>query len=101
MSHLLDKIHSVTTIGPVRLEPLPDGRYMLHIEEDPAKIAARKASQLRFMKRLCQSMAPDAIESLSNEQRQDFMRFAASRTMTCDGESESSSKGEEPGSPSP
>ena len=29
----MSKTHSVKTIGPVRLEPLPDGRYLLHIEQ--------------------------------------------------------------------
>lgn len=25
----------IKTIGPVRLEPLPDGRYLLHLDETP------------------------------------------------------------------
>lgn len=54
MSDPMSKTHSVTTIGPVRLEPLPDGRYMLHIEQpvtpeiDLEKLAHQVAEKIKL-----------------------------------------------------
>lgn len=31
MSDLISTFHSVKTIGPVRLELLPDGQYLIHL----------------------------------------------------------------------
>jgi len=62
----LGPITTVKTIGPVRLEPLPDGRYLIHLEtiaDDPdaMKNLARHAAQL--IRDLDQKRRPSPEES--------------------------------------
>ncbi len=58
----MSKTHSVKTIGPVRLELLPDGRYLLHIEQQPeidvAALAQRVVKEIRRQGRDCAEKPP-------------------------------------------
>lgn len=62
----MNTIHSVKTIGPVRLELLTDGRYMLHIEEpvkaeiDLLQLAHQVAARINRQERALAEVPPPA-----------------------------------------